>query len=113
MRIRYWSSDVCSSDLAGPALLVGQLRVLVQLAPPGGHVGVEVGDTVDDRHWVRFRVPEAAQRSTDARLRQHSVVWASTWGIGPASADAHVALDVLVQQEIGRASCRERVCQYV
>src|SRR3546814_16195470 len=96
MRIRYWSSDVCSSDLAGPALLVGQLRVLVQLATPGGHVGVEVGDTVDERHWVRFRVPEAAQRSTDARLRQHPVVWASTWGIGPASAEAHAAINVHV-----------------
>ena len=33
-----------------PVHLIEQLRMGVQIAPPGGDVGMQVGDTVDDRH---------------------------------------------------------------
>src|SRR3546814_3438407 len=95
MRISDWSSDVCSSDL-------------VVLVLDGCGLGDAVG-VVEDQ-------PEVAQPA-NARLRAHG---------GQAHLDARVAqrallglaglvveVDLLVRAEIGRASCRERVCQYV
>ena len=37
-------------DVGGAMLLEGGFRVGVQIAPPGRHVGLEIGDAVDDRH---------------------------------------------------------------
>src|SRR3546814_4499934 len=70
MRISDWSSDVCSSDLQGPA--VG--RCLTQALGPEEAV-----------HFLEILVELLADAAVDA---------------------AH-------DLEIGRASCRERVCQYV
>src|SRR3546814_1885175 len=87
MRISDWSSEVCSSDLAG--LLDDGAR----LVKPGGVLvyatcsvlPVENGDQIDRflGHHGEF---------TELPL---SEVWGNTI------------------TEIGRASCRERVCQYV
>src|SRR3546814_13642479 len=83
MRIRDWSSDVCSSDLRVAALrheagdhAVKDDAVIEALAG-------ELGDSLD-----MFGRQIGAQTDDDVAGRQR-------------------------QGKIGRASCRERVCQYV
>src|SRR3546814_9032727 len=97
MRISDWSSDVCSSDLqidgTHPRLLeigltIGECRNRVEpiAGPREGRRPVEILLGID-------RDPEAgpfARRKTDEVRRSRSI-----------------------EQKIGRASCRERVCQYV
>src|SRR3546814_17850650 len=90
MRISDWSSDVCSSDLCDDLRLdLGGAFEDVEDARVAEHAGdlVLLGVAVAAVHLQR-------------------VV-----GVGPGDARAqqfrHAGLD-----EIGRASCRERVCQY-
>src|SRR3546814_9486572 len=79
MRISDWSSDVCSSDLAGGARSSRRHDRFLQSVP--------FDQTVPD------------QRSTSSRAR--------------APANARGARGAQRPVQIGRASCRERVCQYV
>src|SRR3546814_4254284 len=85
MRISDWSSDVCSSDLAKMYLAA-------------------IKEGVEIRHC---RVPTLGIWSAgdaylwEDQIKDSSKLMAAPWG--------YVRLD----QEIGRASCRERVCQYV
>src|SRR3546814_2045407 len=81
MRISDWSSDVCSSDLAGR---------------PGKRTGVEFTAQYRPARWIELNANVAVSRAryTDG---------------DPAGAHIEDAPAV----EIGRASCRERVCQYV
>src|SRR3546814_4856210 len=83
MRISDWSSDVCSSDLADP----------------------------------RFGKAMAKALSASTKTRFESAIDKFE---GLASQDDAVdlsgqlnALAVALMKKIGRASCRERVCQYV
>src|SRR3546814_13690250 len=89
MRISDWSSDVCSSDLADPPGHV--LRNI------GGVPGEGIGAVGDDAavRQVRKADAERHRRPTVDRGEQHQC---DTPGD---------------QQQIGRASCRERVCKYV
>src|SRR3546814_4326065 len=89
MRISDWSSDVCSSDLRDQQLL-------------------RVGGREQELDVLR-RLLERLQQRIERRLGQH-VDFVDQVDL-VAAARGHVlrALD----QEIGRASCRERVCQYV
>src|SRR3546814_7231155 len=97
MRISDWSSDVCSSDLL---LHVGMNipdkdRLCAEAArvlKPGGVFGVY------DVMWVG-----------DGALT-FPVAWAATAG---TSFVADPATYRRALEEIGRASCRDRVCQYV
>src|SRR3546814_9709820 len=77
MRIRYWSADVCSSDL----LVVQQRHVaaVVDYQFRAGQRAVGKGEG----HRVERQVPVFLKRLA------------------------------LPREQIGRASCRERVCQYV
>src|SRR3546814_3421250 len=86
MRISDWSSDVCSSDL---------VRI----------VDVESGRDcgVDERGEIVVRGPNMLKGYYNAPDKTAEVIrngWFHTGDIG--------SID-----EIGRASCRERVCQYV
>src|SRR3546814_20830761 len=110
MRISDWSSDVCSSDL---------VRIEIE------------DDRVSDRHFMRFeilldRVPNQRQAVENALgLTHHAVLALSRGSFGARevwfthepllSAHAyHRYFDGPVQfGKTGRASCRERVCQYV
>src|SRR3546814_9501041 len=85
MRISDWSSDVCSSDLR----LAFDTRRRRRLRPDGGS---------GDRKGQARRIPGDLGRR-DRRLAE-AVAADSRSGLAPAV-------------EIGRASCRERVCQYV
>src|SRR3546814_9877831 len=82
MRISDWSSDVCSSDLSG--------RSLSFMAPP--HRSRHCGDN--------RRQPHAAPTLT----------WVLPRGFTRSLMAARTSAFLLVS-EIGRASCRERVCK--
>src|SRR3546814_6224924 len=86
MRISDWSSDVCSSDLTSPAAVKEYLRAKL--------AGFE--------HEV-FAV---LFMDTQHRLIEYAEMFRGT--IDGASVYPRELV-----KEIGRASCRERVCQYV
>src|SRR3546814_1392866 len=93
MRISDWSSDVCSSDLdEGGRLAVGGDRA--SASTPGYYMQPTV----------------VADTAPDMRINNEEV-------FGPVVSTIRVkdyeeALAVANRGEIGRASCRERRCQY-
>src|SRR3546814_14460067 len=96
MRISDWSSDVCSSDLR-----LGQRPLLGVEVDAHDHVGAGQPGALDD-----VEADAAQPEHDDVRPRLDL-------GRPDDRADAgrHAAADVADQ--IGSASCRERVCQYV
>src|SRR3546814_5331737 len=84
MRISDWSSDVCSSDLA---VRLGWMRLLERLVDCGVDLDARDGHGMTALHLCAALSREAALKLLVSR------------GASPA--------------EIGRASCRERGCQYV
>src|SRR3546814_1234758 len=89
MRISDWSSDVCSSDLRGAAVTAHPGEVIAQ----------------------RPTVLEVALAVADADLRdRHAENAVRPWYLAPKGPSDHIYPTC---PEIGRASCRERVCQYV
>src|SRR3546814_7019937 len=87
-RISDWSSDVCSSDLLR-AEGEKQSKIL----------------EAEGRREAVFRDSEARERSAEAEEQATKVVSDAIAGGGVQAINYFV--------EIGRASCRERVCQYV
>src|SRR3546814_12109555 len=113
MRISDWSADVCSSDLVAlsgedldfgivdiaPPVVGNNGRVTITLSGGGFSDGTEVrvlGDDVDVR-------AERTIASADGRELH------ATFGWGP-SVDPDAPI---VVPQLGRASCRERVCPSV
>src|SRR3546814_3607469 len=100
MRISDWSSDVCSADLAarlcgGLCRGASDLLQLWRLRPDDLRRPHSVGDVP---HLPRVGAPlRKARRMTD--------------DYDPAE-DGRRSYELAIA-EIGRASCRERVCQYV
>src|SRR3546814_11855348 len=95
MRISDWSSDVCSSDLLAAFkkhLFTGRREM------PAHHV--------DEGRLAGAVGAEQAENFTFVHLQAHTVEGLHTLeGLGQV---LHVR-----QPQIGRASCRARVCQYV
>src|SRR3546814_11344758 len=93
MRISDWSSDVCSSDL--PLGRLGGIHL--------GHRGL-AGDTVGTAVLGPGGAVDQQGRGVD--LGRH---------VGDLGLGELVIGELLVEHlaQIGRASCRERVCQYV
>src|SRR3546814_9528050 len=87
MRISDWSSDVCSSDLDAATRVE---------ATDGDHAHRPQGQRQDDDGGEARTAPPEAGVQADAR------------GGRPVPDGGRRAA-----AEIGRASCRERVCQYV
>src|SRR3546814_3049276 len=87
MRISDWSSDVCSSDLGRGLDLVAERQEAEEAA-----LGCAFGDP-GDRSSLRFQPGRF-----DGQRRQ---------------SNALVLHQARAAEAIGRASCRERVCQYV
>src|SRR3546814_2619506 len=123
MRISDWSSDVCSSDLNISVHKVGtnmDHRILRVEGEDGGHTGYWEKDYQDMNpdDW-RFTRTDRPLRGTLLDNRPYD---SSLDDAGP-SEDASftrnmdqlatLAAHAQVIGEIGRASCRERVCQYV
>src|SRR3546814_9255569 len=110
MRISDWSSDVCSSDLARQGFFVSQNGIAI------------------NSHHPRFGDEGEAMFDDDgqpARLVRHIQRVLGQLTVGIEESDAFIAallahkliesIDISLRfdDEIGRASCRERVCQYV
>src|SRR3546814_14679879 len=106
MRISDWSSDVCSSDLAFE-VEVARNRVLAGLDVAADRVaGAGCLAQLLGRHGAERIV----ERGLDRQLRRVVELLA----LGREELDAIVVMRVVRGgDEIGRASCGERVCQYV
>src|SRR3546814_13975962 len=92
MRISDWSSDVCSSDVADQNLDRGEA----------------------DGEAERHRQHDAAMRDAPSLEQIPGADAADDEGRREVGGEHHVREAVKEGRvEIGRASCRERVCQYV
>src|SRR3546814_12025747 len=99
MRIRDWSSDVCSSDLyvgADSATVTALVSGPVKEVRVSGTQAVKKGDILVILDDADQRIAVADAEAALRLARQH-------YGQADANADA----------ANGRASCRERGCQYV
>src|SRR3546814_10610730 len=97
MRISDWSSDVCSSDLLSLMALI-----------------LAAGLVVDDA----IVVLENIARHIDDGMPPLKAAYVGTREVGFTLLSMNLSLvvvfvSILYMGEIGRASCRERVCQYV
>src|SRR3546814_2723719 len=114
MRISDWSSDVCSSDLLGSVALplrpsmagahqmrnAGLAIAMLRLAPEPRPSDAEIARGVAEAFWPA-RMQHLGAGPLTALLPEGTEIWLD----GAHNIDAGL--------EIGRASCRERVCQYV
>src|SRR3546814_10152217 len=117
LRISDWSSDVCSSDLDAEMLL---------MTGTCGSLGAAPG-----AYWIAEALQHDYGASQPGLFRRYR---AGAWPIGEAgeahftamadpgldlphariaSGDSFVACPDAAADQIGSASCRERVCQYV
>src|SRR3546814_11097591 len=100
MRISDWSSDVCSSDLAPAAL---GFRLAIEVAGVLHRPRLDVGDAgvalVAQRGRLKLDPDVRRLLHDDALLPQRLL--------------EGVEDEAAFQAKIGRASCRERGCQYV
>src|SRR3546814_15316028 len=110
MRISDWSSDVCSSDLFGASgfevigSVHGEFEVQIEVQSTVTVVGCGGCGTravAKDRRWVTVRDAPAGNLAVVVRWRKR--IWACP--------EAGCAGKTSTEQEIGNASCRERVCQ--
>src|SRR3546814_9778396 len=88
MRISDWSSDVCSSDLLGGI--------------PNPHIHLMYSD----------RVSDGIDRTPDRVFARFNPTHPAAGGCRKDSG-GRTPIELRRQAKIGRASCRERVCQYV
>src|SRR3546814_18692105 len=120
MRISDWSSDVCSSDLYSvhdPALQDLYARDMLTLFAPwrGSPVALLAVGDVEPGSWTAAfqefvhtgRCPEHIRRDVAVYERQAAVQDDDAYDGGDHSSETDE------HPEIGRASCRGRVCQYV
>src|SRR3546814_15484398 len=89
MRMSYWISDVCSSDLVRGAVRFGRRLVVIAF---------------EHLVYARFARPEQAVIAVAGFARAHRR--------GELGENAFEFL-LLARLQIGRASCRVRVCHYV
>src|SRR3546814_16672682 len=112
MRISDWSSDVCSSDL----FIVSIMRLVQAFSLQEQGAGfkelaraiqIEAGEAkASDASGAGGQ--DALDASEDETDAAHAAEEADVDGAKAAEAEA----EVIAEAEIGRASSRERVCQY-
>src|SRR3546814_3110796 len=100
MRISDWSSDVCSSDLA-PARRV-----------PRNPLGNPFDLPKQDQVWYQEIIDQTTESTYLGRYGTLDEMVAPLLFFASDEA-SYITGSVLPAGEIGRASCRERVCQYV
>src|SRR3546814_16036814 len=108
MRISDWSSDVCSSDLKGASGRPGDPILF-------GEWAVAVGETVVAIAYGPIAAKIAQQQDLPDHFGNHlhTDILAQALVLAEAEVEDVIATAVRVEAEIGRASCRERVCQTV
>src|SRR3546814_8614195 len=107
MRISDWSSDVCSSDLKLVAFphcsnIVAHLNPVAEICARAHAAGAVT--CVDGVSYAPHGLPDVTALGADIYLFSLYKTYGPHQGL-------MVARRALA--EIGRASCRERVCQYV
>src|SRR3546814_2349561 len=100
MRISDWSSDVCSSDLGNPQRWLFGGGFAKKLLPDGGFVYGTVRETVGPSTEFPQTFCMVVRVNADGSTQRQ------------AQLDGRFCRVVEID-EIGRASCRARVCQYV
>src|SRR3546814_20448522 len=108
MRISDWSSDVCSSDLCG-------IR-FARLAKQQQHNRSLSALRREFEAFGARQLPGAAIKVAIGRPGEQFALVKEDMKLGekPNLGEADAADEVVrAEAEIGRASCRERVCQYV
>src|SRR3546814_16360871 len=105
MRISDWSSDVCSSDLFD-WLSRDAAEVDKYIADP------LCGFPITVQAWIDFLdgLEAMARPENQARIPKAMPVLVIAGSLDPVSGGTRGLRQLL---EIGRASCRERVCKYV
>src|SRR3546814_20340082 len=119
MRISDWSSDVCSSDLAVERVALDDRNLETKLVERDIHQGIFRCVLTRETDHDRSRHP--AVRNPPAELGSSCVmrVEVPLGGVHRQMSQDYclVFTDRLAARmthlQIGRASCRERVCQYV
>src|SRR3546814_14762148 len=109
MRISDWSSDVCSSDLQEYAIKPG-FAAVAEISPAVGEelfdTGVNMGPAIPAL-WFQ----QCLNALNDGGKHYPDI--AEDGDIGPGTLAAFRAYRQARGKEIGRASGRERVCEYV
>src|SRR3546814_10797153 len=101
MRISDWSSDVCSSDL-NIGIRIVDLRIKKIDLPTDSRVIRDV-----------YRRMSAQRQQVASRLRAEGEEQAQTIRSEADRERTVILAEAERDAQIGRASCRERVCQYV
>src|SRR3546814_6154681 len=100
MRISYWSSYVCSSDLDVNKYIRAAMMAVAATAaaPAAAQVPAQLPD---------YYPPSYEKIVEGSKSEGHLLIYSNLSAdmLGPAVAG--------FGEQIGRASCRERVCQYV
>src|SRR3546814_11263796 len=113
MRISDWSSDVCSSDLG--LVVRADLPISAPTDLSGKRIAVPFGSTSYYLLLSLLRlehIPENAVTLVDMTPSQARTAW-DRREIDGAWLWETALHQMVADGEIGRASCRERVCQYV
>src|SRR3546814_3222487 len=98
MRISDWSSDVCSSDLT-----ILDLNAAARAEPALEAIACDLAEALQQVMSQRAPVTIERRAAENGRESHHEVRLTALPG-----------QEILVLiREIGRASCRERVCQYM
>src|SRR3546814_17518864 len=104
MRISDWSSDVCSSDLGVTAYIAARVNQ---------HRSVAGSDFCKRHGLTRLVLVETYDTIEEAIAREKAIkAWKRRWKLNLIGRSNPDWID-LFPTTIGRASCRERVCQYV
>src|SRR3546814_12035629 len=98
MRISDWSSDVCSSDLIEDIAL-GNAGESADGLGPGDDADRHLGDIAGDHRVLAGLADTDEAEAGDQQGARHRI--------------EHDLLRLRLRLKIGRASSRERVCQYV
>src|SRR3546814_13686764 len=111
MRISDWSSDVCSSDLIGGGTIADALE-----SNAGKHEGYRRAHAKGVCFTGYFDASGGAgalSRTPLLRSGRHAAIGRfSTGGGQPFATDGRNVFRAMALQQIGRAPCRESVCQY-
>src|SRR3546814_11701989 len=107
MRISDWSSDVCSSDLINRSY---DSQAFLEQLRTAGHL--KLAKSHSRRNAPRLQSSVPAPRPRPFR-RKTSVLLLAANILRLTLINAHVVGMNRRRIKIGRASCRERVCQYV
>src|SRR3546814_17029923 len=110
MRISDWSSDVCSSDLVGRTAKSAAVRTIDGVAA-GGFSSAQFTSPEDSLTTTIDDIRAAAERLQGQVIRTPLVPAARMSEV--LGCELYLKLENLQRTEIGRASCRERGCQYV